>query len=86
MIQRTETISIKPTSREIEQEIWNMDSTEQVDLLLAMSQRYKRETGNVLFQAYAVSEDFYVMLSTEERRDVIRLLEQIVEYFKMYEE
>lgn len=69
MIQRTETISIKPTSREIEQEIWNMDSTEQVGLLLAMSQRYKRETRNVLFQAYAVSEDLYIMLSTEERRD-----------------
>ena len=86
MIQRTETVNIKPTSREIEQEIWNMDSTEQVDLLLAMSQRYKKETGNVLFQVYVVSEDLKEILDAEERRDVIRLFEQIVVYLKEDEE
>ena len=40
MITRTTTVDIKPTPREIANEIWEMSSGEQADLILALSHIY----------------------------------------------
>ena len=68
--------------RELEEELWNMDSVEQTDLLLAMSQRYKRESYKVYMQLQNIHDEFVAGLNDEERRDVVRLFEQILEYLK----
>lgn len=82
MIQRRIPVNISPTPREIEQEIWQMDSVEQTDLLLAMSQRFSNECASVQSQIYAVSIDVKKELNADERRNVIHLLECILEYVK----
>lgn len=82
MIQRKETINISLTPREIESEIWNMDSEEQADLILAMAQRYKNNTYSALMQMVSVEDDFKKMLNDDEKRDAIRLFETILEYLK----
>lgn len=82
MIQRKETINISLTPREIESEIWNMDSEEQADLILAMAQRYKNNTGLVIMQIANVEDDFEKLLNNDEKEDAIRLFETILEYLK----
>jgi len=67
VITREMLITVSPTPREIECEIWNMDSTEQVDLILAMCQRYEIECGNVCMQSQAISDDLKKLLNREER-------------------
>ena len=68
--------------RELEEELWEMDSVEQTDLLLAMSQRYKREPHKVLMQMQSIHDEFVAGLYDEERSDVVRLFETILEYLK----
>lgn len=68
--------------RELEEELWHMDSVEQTDLLLAMSQRFRRESYNVLMQMQNIHDEFVAGLNDEERRDVVRLFEQILEYLR----
>jgi hypothetical protein len=70
------------TSRELEEELWHMDSVEQTDLLLAMSQRYRRESYNVLMQMQNIHDEFVEGLNDEERHDVVRFFEQILEYLR----
>ena len=81
MIQRELLVHVTPTPREIEREIWNMDSTGQVELLLAMSQRYKNECGNVCMQLQAVSDDLMGLLNDEEKANVRQLIRQLLDYF-----
>lgn len=80
MIQREVLVHVALTPREIECEIWNMDSTGQVDLLLAMSQRYKNECGNVCMQLQAVSDDLRA-LNDEKKTSVRQLIHQLLDYF-----
>lgn len=68
--------------RELEEELWGMDSVEQTDLLLAMSQRYRRESYKVLMQLQNIHDEFVEGLNDEERRDVVRLFEVILEYLR----
>ena len=82
MIQRTETFNIELTPRELEQELWCMDSLEQAELLLAMVQRYNKQTSDVLYQLDAVTRDFCNKLNDDERRDAIMLFGEIVDYLK----
>lgn len=81
MITREMLITVSPTPREIECEIWNMDSTEQADLILAMSQRYEIECGNVCVQSQAISDDLKKLLNREERIKVRRLFQHFLAYF-----
>ena len=82
MIQRTEVINVELTPREIELEIWNMDSGQQADLLLAMSQRYKSDEYHFLMQLLYIKDDFNSLLSTKEKENVIKMFEDILEYIK----
>lgn len=68
--------------RELEEELWGMDSVEQTDLLLAMSQRYRRESYKVLMQLQNIHDEFVEGLNDEERSVVVRLFETILEYLK----
>lgn len=68
--------------RELEEELWGMDSVEQTDLLLAMSQRYRRESYKVLMQMQNIHDEVFAGLNDEERSDVVRLFETILEYLK----
>lgn len=83
---RTETFEITLTSREIENEIWGLDSVQQVDLILAMAQRYKNDQHHVLMQLTNIADDFKEMLTDEERRYALRLLEDIITYLKVTSE
>lgn len=82
MITRTQTIEIKPDSREIESEIWDMDCVEQSDLILALSQRYKNEYVPFLKQLTYVRDELDADLNDEEKDRVIDMFETILEYFK----
>ena len=82
MITRTTTLDIKPTSREIANEIWNMNCDEQADLILALSQIYDKKTSDVLMQISYINDAFNEELTWEEKTKIIYLFESIVEYFK----
>ena len=86
MITRTTTIDVRLTPREVESEIWEMYSPQQADLILAMTQRYKNQTGDVLYQLKSISDEVLDLLSKEERSDAIHLFEEIVDYLKGTEE
>lgn len=75
-------VDLHITPRELEEELWGMDSVEQTDLLLAMSQRYKRDSYKVLMQLQNIHDEFVTGLYEEERNDVVRLFETILEYLK----
>ena len=82
-MKRTVAVDITITPREVEKEIWeNMDCVEQVDLLLAMSQRYVRDKNKVLAQIHAVAISARKELSEEEHQNVVHLFEDIVDYLK----
>lgn len=81
-MKRSVDVDFHITPRELEEELWNMDSVEQTDLLLAMSQRFRNESYKVLMQMQNVHDEFVAGLNDEERRDVVRFFEQILEYLK----
>ena len=82
MITRTTTVDIKPTPREIANEIWEMSSGEQADLILALSHIYDKKTPNVLMQISYINDVINEELTWEEKTKIIHLFESIVEYFK----
>lgn len=82
LVKREATVNVKLTPREIENEIWEMDSTEQVDLILAMAQRYKRDCGNICMQLQYIEDDFHELLTKEEQKVAIRVFESILDYLK----
>lgn len=82
MIIRTITADVKPTSREIANEIWDMEDTEQADLILALSQIYDNNTTNFLMQFLNVNEVFNQELAIQEKTKIIHMFESILEYLK----
>lgn len=82
MITRELSITINPTPREIEKEIWGFDSIEQSDLILAMAQRFKNERCKVLMQLEYLTDDLKSELTKEEYNNTIYLFETILDYFK----
>ena len=87
MIRRTFTEDIKPTSRELERELCeDMDETEQVDFLLALSQRYKNEFSNVVMQYEYIKDQMHYVLTKDELTNVINMLKTLIEYLEDKEE
>ncbi len=84
MLQKTISVDISLTSREIEYEIWNMDAVQQVDLILAMAQRFKTQPNLTLMQLQGISDEINHerLLNDEERGYAIHLFETIAEYLK----
>lgn len=77
MIRRTKEIIIAPTPSEIENEIWEMDTVEQTDLLVAMSRRYKGNYDWLMQLAY-LGDDFNNLVDEDDKKRVIEMLEQIL--------
>lgn len=82
MIIRETKVSVTPTPREIEYEIWSMNTVMQIDLILAMVQRYRNQIGDVCMQLEYLSEDLPKLLSAEEKRAAVQLFENILKYLK----
>jgi len=80
MIERHFTEKIKPTPREVESELWEMNTIEQVDFLLAMIQRFDREFGNVCIQLENLKDEKDRVLTDLEKRYLKDRLETILEY------
>ena len=73
---------MKLTPRELEEELWEMNSLEQSDFLLAMVQRFNNQTANVLEQIYCIGIDSNHDLNDDEKRDTIRFFEEILNYLE----
>ena len=83
MVQRTEVVNVELTPIEIESEIWNMDSEQQADLLLAMSQRYKSdERHGFQIQLLNIRGEMDSWFNNEEKENVIKMFEDILDYIK----
>lgn len=82
MIQRTEVVNVELTPREIESEIWNMDSERQADLLFEISQRYKSDAYHFLMQLLYIKDDIDSLFDDKGKESVIKTLEIILEYIK----
>lgn len=82
MITRELSITMNPTPREIEEEIWGFDSIEQSDLILAMAQRFKNERYKVLMQLEYLTDDLKSELTKEEYNNAIDLFKTIVDYLE----
>lgn len=80
MIERyfSEKIKLKP--REVESELWQMDTIEQVDFLLAMIQRFDREYGNVCMQLEYLKDEKDKVLTDLEKKYLKARLKTILEY------
>ena len=79
---RKVTVSVKPTPRELEEELWEMNSLEQADFLLAMVQRFNGQTAEVLEQIYCMGMDSDNALNDDEKKETIGFIEIILEYLK----
>ena len=86
MVQRTEVINVELTPNEIESEIWNMDSEQQADLLLAMSQRYKSDEYHFLMQLLNIRGEIDSWFNNKEKENVIKMFEDILDYIKSEED
>ena len=80
MIRRTFNESIHLNPREIESELWEMDTIEQIDFLLAMIQRFDKEFGNVCMQLENLKDEKNKVLTDLEKRYLKDRLETILEY------
>ena len=80
MIRRTFNESIHLNPREIESELWEMDTIEQIDFLLAMIQRFDKEFGNVCMQLECLKDEKNKVLTDLEKRYLKDRLETIIEY------
>ena len=81
-MKRTVNVEVKPTPREIVDEIWKFDATEQADLILAMAQKYKNETGKFCLQLEYVKDELEEKLTSEEILDSLCFFTQVAEYIK----
>ena len=79
---REVTVNMKPTPRELEEELWEMNSLEQSDFLLAMVQRFNGQTADVLQQIYCIGMDSNNDLNDDEKKETIGFIEIILEYLK----
>ena len=81
MVNRTVNVSITLNPREIEAEIWKMNSVEQADLILAMTQRFyeRKNTGIARLNSL---KDGFGQLNGDERRDAIMFFKGIVDTLK----
>lgn len=78
MINRTVNVSVTPSPRELEDELWKMNRTEQADVVLAMVQRVNGRALTV-YDRVEKFADAFKELSREERRDAIMLFKHILE-------
>ena len=82
MIQRETVVNVQLSAKEVEGEIWDMDSTEQAQLLLYMARRLASHNhSNVVFQMQAISDDIKDMFDDTDKAKVKALISKMNEYF-----
>ena len=77
MIHRTVQVSVTPSPREIEECIWTMNSVEQTDLVLAMTQRLNDRWFFTLDRIDKLKNNFVASLNDEERKHAAVLFKAI---------
>lgn len=82
MICRKIPVSITPTPQEIAKEIWLMYDTEQVDMLLALSEIYDKQNFDFLMQLSYIESVISKELTQEEKTKIIHMFESVLEYLK----
>ena len=83
MIERTFAEKIEISPRELESELWEMDSVQQTDFLLALSQRYSNEFAQVVMQYEYLKDSMASELSDAERVKIIDMLKTLVDYLEV---
>ena len=83
MIERTFAEKIEISPRELESELWEMDSVQQTDFLLALSQRYSNEFAKVVMQYEYLKDSVASELSLEERATIIYMLKTLIDYLEV---
>ena len=81
MTTRQVEVNIRLTAREIENEIWEMDSTNQAQLLSYMAHRLADEFPSVVLQMQAVKDDIDDLFTEVDKEQVKTLIEKLSEYF-----
>lgn len=78
-IQRTVSVTIKPTTAEIADAIWNLDTTEQICLLGYLKRRFCN-SGEGLLQMASVANELHEMPAekSDEVHDFVRCLADYV--------
>ena len=80
-MKRNMSIDIALTPREIEEEVWNMDSENQIELLKYFVWRYESTKHYpVLMQMQNIHDDLKVFCDDDERRNIINLVSTFLDY------
>ena len=82
MIYRTTEVAITPEPREITDEIYDMNSLEQVSLMLHISRRFDFKNKDRSVQLNSLAEEFNYVLNDEERDKIITFFEHLTETLK----
>lgn len=81
LVDRTITVKITLTPREIAEEIWNFNPVEQADLILALTQKFYDKENHGLKRLYDLKEGLKE-LNEDKRRDAIMFLKGVRETLK----
>ena len=80
-MKRNISIDMALTPREIEEEVWNMDSENQIELLKYFVWRYESTKHfPVLMQMQNIHDDLKVFCDEDERRSIINLVSTFLDY------
>jgi len=82
-MKRNISVDIALTPREIEEEVWNMDSENQISLLNYFVWRYESTKHYpVLMQMQNIHDDLKVFCDEDERENIIRLVSEFLDFLK----
>ena len=82
-MKRNMSIDIALTPREIEEEVWNMDSENQIELLKYFVWRYESTKHYpVLMQMQSIYDSMKVFCDEDERENIIRLVSEFLDFLK----
>lgn len=82
MIHRNFSENIKIAPKELERELWNMNTTEQTDFLLAMSQRYRSRFDDSIIRYKFLKREMYSCLTKEERDNIMNMLKMLITHLR----
>lgn len=80
-MKRNISIDMALTPREIEEEVWNMDSENQIELLKYFVWRYESTKHYpVMMQMQFIHDDLKELCDEDERRNIISLVSTFLDY------
>ena len=81
-MKRSVSVDIALTPWETEEEVWSMDSENQVELLKCFVWRLKTKGYPVRMQMQSIHDAMKVFCDKEERDNIISLVSEFLEYLK----